>query len=190
MWPFLTSPEVRWYEKCDRLLASVMMMSPFLFLAAIITSTASGFYPSRLLGGASNVLAPSLGLRVMIWSTLAGWVCPLLPACLHMWRKPTRLARYVGACILVHLAMAPTLAAGVLRTLVTGRTTFPVTGDRGGTSHDAGWRCEPAAHEAIDSPSMTCSCRRAAAVQPFTSPNWSCVDHGEFRSHGGGSLGP
>jgi cellulose synthase/poly-beta-1,6-N-acetylglucosamine synthase-like glycosyltransferase len=133
MWPFLTSPEVRWYEKCDRLLASVMMMSPFLFLAAIITTTAVGFCPSRLVGDMSNGLAPSLGLRVMIWSSLAGWVCPLLPACLHMWRSPTRLVRYVVACILVHLAMAPTLAAGVLRTLVTGKTTFPVTGDRGGT---------------------------------------------------------
>jgi hypothetical protein len=50
-----------------------------------------------------------------------------------MWRKPTSLVRYIAACVLVHLAMTPTLAAGVLRTLVTGRTTFPVTGERAGT---------------------------------------------------------
>jgi cellulose synthase/poly-beta-1,6-N-acetylglucosamine synthase-like glycosyltransferase len=133
MTPFLTSRAVRWYEKCDRLLASLMMLSPLLFLVAIGASFARQIQFSGVPVGPSGA-SVGPGPRLILWSLLAGWLGPLLPACLHMRNTPARLFRYIAACFFAHLVMAPTLAIGVLKTIVTGRTTFPVTGDRGNTA--------------------------------------------------------
>ncbi len=129
MWAFLTAPQVTWYEKCDRLLATLVMVSPLLFWVVIISSFVLGAHMCSPTAHTEYFSTPSESLRFMMWGTIGSSFCPLLPGCLHMWRTPVRLGRYIGASVFVHLISMPSLAAGVLKTLVTGRTTFLATGD-------------------------------------------------------------
>jgi cellulose synthase/poly-beta-1,6-N-acetylglucosamine synthase-like glycosyltransferase len=116
MGAFLRTPSIPWHEKCDRLLGAVVLIAPILWLVTLVSVL--------LCGGAV------LSLSALGWTAAATSLAPLLPACAHMRRSPARLVLHVLTSIAVYALMAPVLAMGVARTIVTGTTTFPVTGDR------------------------------------------------------------
>lgn len=128
MWPFLAAREVPWYEKVDRMLATAIMLSPVLLLIATIALTVIGLGTGAHRDAELYAVGSSKP-HLLMWCAIAGWLAPLIPALVAMWRIPARLLRYIAACMCVHIAMTPALAAGLVRTIILGRAEFPVTGD-------------------------------------------------------------
>lgn len=141
---FLCSLRIPWFEKADRLLASLTMISAPLFVAflidllvllplafpsethSVVQSEAIGIQPFGLR------LAPSvfkLIANVPFYSmTVAGIFLPSLPAVLHLWKEPKRLVRYMACCAAVYLSLVFRQAWDMLVVMVSGRNFFPVTG--------------------------------------------------------------
>jgi len=144
MWSFLCSPKVRWFEKADRLLASIAMVSALPLLLFILDWALlfSGVFGSTsnfgLLAAGGVPLRASHGARTSMIAF--GWafylvmaailLMPLAPAVCHLWRHPRSLARYLADSVGTHLSLIVDGAWEIIEVALFGKISFPVTGDR------------------------------------------------------------
>jgi cellulose synthase/poly-beta-1,6-N-acetylglucosamine synthase-like glycosyltransferase len=145
MVPFLCSLRVAWFEKADRLLASLNMVSaPLLviFLVDFLFFLPLAFPPetASMSSAHTNVLrlldVPMLGYGVsqsihsfsFYSMTLLAIFLPSLPAVVHLRKDPRRLGRYILCCVAVSLSSVFRQAWDALVVTVSGRNFFPVTG--------------------------------------------------------------
>jgi hypothetical protein len=137
MWSFLCSGNVPWFERLDRLFASIALVSGvplLLFIVNVVFLVPLVFgydwLASPTITMASRTDSHKIGfhaaLYVMVAATL---VAPLIPAALHLWNTPRRLTKYIVLSIAVHISLLAREACEVLQSLFSQRITFTPTGD-------------------------------------------------------------
>ena len=146
MWSFLYSSKITWFEKIDRFLASLAMVSalPLLFflldLALILPIAFS--LPTSQTHSISESPIPIWGLLsmdntylpVFTWPlaimTIFTLLAPLAPVAYHLWHSPVKFVRYVVASVAVHLSLVIGQSWDTLVVAATGKNFFSATGDR------------------------------------------------------------
>jgi hypothetical protein len=136
MWTFICSPKICWFEKLDRLVASLAMVSAFPLLLFILDI--SLLLPLYLGQAwlAAGPLATRIGDRgasfnvVIYVMTIITLLAPLIPAVIHLRNAPAKLCRYIAASIAVHLSLVVRQACETCKFVLFRESSFPVTGDR------------------------------------------------------------
>ncbi|MDD5669565.1 MAG: glycosyltransferase family 2 protein [Candidatus Omnitrophica bacterium] len=151
---FFKCPSVPWFEKMDVLVSGVSLLLDFPFLCfMIITGILLPFsFPyfqfqgpmfkmPVLIDKAPLVLVTQLKAN-LFWSwdifimMLLAVFAPIIPVFIDYRRCPRQIARFTGAYIYCFFALQFVSSFHVLITLFTGRTVFPVTGEKENKSYD------------------------------------------------------
>jgi Glycosyltransferase like family 2 len=118
---FLRSSRVPWFEKLDRMVGNLCLVSAAPFLASIVfLEIAQLVYPnSHLLARNSRLLIPDI----------AAVLFPLVPSLIELWKSPWKLVTHICCSVCVHLSMTFAACADAMKVILTRRTFFAVTGD-------------------------------------------------------------
>jgi hypothetical protein len=120
-WRFLRSSRVPWFEKLDRLLGNLGLVSaaPFMLSLVFLGIARHTRTNDHLLGQSWRLLAPAS----------AAVFFPLVPAILELWRRPCELLVHICSAVCVQLSMTTSACADALNVGLTGRNFFTATGN-------------------------------------------------------------
>jgi hypothetical protein len=136
MWPFLLSRNVKWFEKADRLLASLAMLSslPLLLFVVDCAFLFSGVF---FVAGVSPPVfhrGGSIDFSWRFYLAMVGMlITPLTPVICHLWGRPKALVRHLANSVATHLSLVANEAWEIVGFVLLSKNSFPVTGDRGGS---------------------------------------------------------
>jgi cellulose synthase/poly-beta-1,6-N-acetylglucosamine synthase-like glycosyltransferase len=145
MWPFLWFSEIPWFERADRLLASLTVLSApmfVMFLMDLLFLLPIAFHLSITAIYANHASIASLSdlgrsghtpvIPLFTWPfysmNVVALFLPSIPAVFQLRKEPKRLMHYVVCSAAAYLSSVFRQAGDALFVAVTGRNFFPVTG--------------------------------------------------------------